>query len=83
NLHSILQLPKPTQHFLTHLHPQYQSFQHLLTNPSPNLRTKINHIFKHKLSHQEINHLPALLYYPQEKLKLLKNNSFFIIILIS
>ncbi|WP_145411784.1 fructose-bisphosphatase class III, partial [Staphylococcus epidermidis] len=26
NLHSILQLPKPTQHFLTDLHPQYQSF---------------------------------------------------------
>ncbi|WP_145361909.1 fructose-bisphosphatase class III, partial [Staphylococcus epidermidis] len=57
-----------------HLHGQYQSFQHLLTNPSPNLPPKINHIFKHKLSHQQINHLPPLLYYPQQKLKLLKNN---------
>ncbi|WP_313959612.1 fructose-bisphosphatase class III, partial [Staphylococcus hominis] len=74
NLQSLLQLPKPTQHFLTHLHRQYKSFQHLLTNPSPNLPPKINHIFPPNISQKQIHHLPALLYYPQQKLDLIKNH---------
>ena len=38
------------------------------------MRAKINDIFKDKLSQQEINDLAALVYYPEEKLKLVKNN---------
>ncbi|MEJ7545535.1 fructose-bisphosphatase class III, partial [Staphylococcus hominis] len=34
---------------------------------------KINDIFKDKLTTKEINDLAALVYYPEEKLKLIKN----------
>ena len=37
------------------------------------MRAKINDIFKDKLSQQEINDLAVLVYYPEEKLKLVKN----------
>lgn len=36
------------------------------------MRAKINDIFEDKLSQQEINDLAALVYYPEEKLKLVK-----------
>lgn len=74
NLESILELPKGTEHFVSDLHGEYESFQHVLRNGSGNVRAKINDIFKDKLSQQEINDLAALVYYPEEKLKLIKNN---------
>ncbi|WP_124743123.1 fructose-1,6-bisphosphatase [Staphylococcus epidermidis] len=74
NLESILELPKGTEHFVSDLHGEYESFQHVLRNGSGNVRAKINDIFKDKLSKQEINDLAALVYYPEEKLKLVKNN---------
>ncbi|MCE5028894.1 fructose-1,6-bisphosphatase [Staphylococcus epidermidis] len=74
NLESILELPKGTEHFVSDLHGEYESFQHVLRNGSGNVRAKINDIFKDKLSQQEINDLAALVYYPEEKLKLVKNN---------
>lgn len=74
NLESILELPKGTEHFVSDLHGEYESFQHVLRNGSGNVRAKINDIFKDKLSQQEINDLAALIYYPEEKLKLVKNN---------
>ena len=74
NLESILELPKGTEHFVSDLHGEYESFQHVLRNGSGNVRAKINDIFEDKLSQQEINDLAALVYYPEEKLKLEKNN---------
>ena len=74
NLESILELPKGTEHFVSDLHGEYESFQHVLRNGSGNVRAKINDIFKDKLSQQEIKDLAALVYYPEEKLKLVKNN---------
>ncbi|MBU5272107.1 fructose-bisphosphatase class III [Staphylococcus caprae] len=74
NLESILELPKGTEHFVSDLHGEYESFQHVLRNGSGNVRAKINDIFEDKLSQQEINDLAALVYYPEEKLKLVKNN---------
>lgn len=74
NLESILELPKGTEHFVSDLHGEYESFQHVLRNGSGNVRAKINDIFKDELSQQEINDLAALVYYPEEKLKLVKNN---------
>lgn len=66
NLESILELPKGTEHFVSDLHGEYESFQHVLRNGSGNVRAKINDIFKDKLSQQEINDLAALVYYPEE-----------------
>lgn len=73
NLESILELPKGTEHFVSDLHGEYESFQHVLRNGSGNVRAKINDIFGKTLSEKEINDLAALVYYPEDKLKLVKN----------
>lgn len=73
NLESILELPKGTEHFVSDLHGEFHSFQHVLRNGSGNVRSKINDIFKDKLSEEEINEFSALVYYPEEKLNLVKN----------
>ncbi|MCD9067371.1 fructose-1,6-bisphosphatase [Staphylococcus pasteuri] len=73
NLDSILELPKGTEHFLSDLHGEYESFQHVLRNGSGNVRAKINDIFGNMLNEKEINDLAALVYYPEDKLKLVKN----------
>ncbi|MCT1926454.1 fructose-1,6-bisphosphatase [Staphylococcus pasteuri] len=73
NLESILELPKGTEHFVSDLHGEYESFQHVLRNGSGNVRAKINDIFGNTLNEKEINDLAALVYYPEDKLKLVKN----------
>lgn len=73
NLESIMELPKGTEHFVSDLHGEYHAFQHVLRNGSGNVRAKINDIFKDRLSEDEISSLAALVYYPEEKLKLIKN----------
>ncbi|MEB6612913.1 fructose-1,6-bisphosphatase [Staphylococcus pasteuri] len=73
NLESILELPKGTEHFVSDLHGEYESFQHVLRNGSGNVRAKINDIFGNTLNEKEINDLAALVYYPKDKLKLVKN----------
>ena len=73
NLESIMELPKGTEHFVSDLHGEYHAFQHVLRNGSGNVRAKINDIFKNRLSEDEISSLAALVYYPEEKLKLIKN----------
>lgn len=73
NLESILDLPKGTEHFVSDLHGEYQAFQHVLRNGSGKVREKINDIFKGILSEEEINDFAALVYYPEDKLKLIKN----------
>lgn len=74
SLESILELPKGTEHFVSDLHGEYESFQHVLRNGSGNVRAKINDLFAKSLSQKEIDELAALVYYPEEKLKLVKNN---------
>lgn len=73
NLESILELPKGTEHFVSDLHGEFQSFQHVLRNGSGNVKVKIDDIFKDQLSDSELSELAALVYYPEEKLKLIKN----------
>ncbi|GGI42647.1 fructose-1,6-bisphosphatase [Mammaliicoccus stepanovicii] len=73
NLESILDLPKGTEHFVSDLHGEYHAFQHVLRNGSGNVRAKINDIFKETHSEEHISELAALVYYPEEKLKLIKN----------
>ncbi|TRM00118.1 fructose-1,6-bisphosphatase [Staphylococcus hominis] len=74
NLESVLELPKGTEHFVSDLHGEYKSFQHVLRNGSGNVRAKINDIFSGNISQKEIDDLAALVYYPEEKLKLIKND---------
>lgn len=74
NLESVLELPKGTEHFVSDLHGEFDAFQHVLRNGSGNVRAKINDIFKGQLTTQEINEFAALVYYPEDKLKLVKSH---------
>ncbi|RKL66574.1 fructose-bisphosphatase class III [Salipaludibacillus neizhouensis] len=73
NLEAILNLPKGTEHFVSDLHGEFHAFQHVLRNGSGNVKTKINDLLKDELSDDEINEFATLVYYPEEKLKLIKN----------
>ncbi|WP_028400601.1 fructose-1,6-bisphosphatase [Ectobacillus panaciterrae] len=74
NLEAILNLPKGTEHFVSDLHGEYQAFQHVLRNGSGNVKEKIKDLFKDVLSEKEINEFATLVYYPEEKLQLIKDN---------
>ena len=73
NLEAILDLPKGTEHFVSDLHGEYQAFQHVLRNGSGKVKEKIRDIFKHELSEEEINEFATLVYYPEEKLQLIRD----------
>lgn len=72
NLQAILNLPKGTEHFLADLHGEYKSFQHVLKNASGNIKRKVNEIFGNELRETEKKELCTLIYYPEEKLELVK-----------
>ncbi|UHA58504.1 fructose-1,6-bisphosphatase [Metabacillus litoralis] len=74
NLEAILNLPKGTEHFVSDLHGEYQAFQHVLRNGSGKVKEKIEDIFKKVLTEKEIKEFATLVYYPEEKLKLIKND---------
>lgn len=74
NLEAILNLPKGTEHFVSDLHGEYQAFQHVLRNGSGKVKEKINDLFSDVLSEEEITEFATLVYYPEEKLQLIKNN---------
>ena len=60
NLQSILNLPKGTEHFLSDIHGEYESFSHVLRNGSGAVRKKIDDVFGHTLGtndKSELNHL--------------------------
>ncbi|MGP4062178.1 fructose-1,6-bisphosphatase [Halobacillus sp. H74] len=73
NLKAILNLPKGTEHFVSDLHGEYQAFQHVLRNGSGRVKEKITDLFNDELSEKEINEFATMVYYPEEKIKLMKN----------
>ncbi len=72
NLEAILNLPKGTEHFLTDLHGEYEAFQHVLKNASGVVRRKVEDLFVHTLRESERRDLCTLIYYPEQKLELIK-----------
>lgn len=72
NLEAILNLPKGTEHFLTDIHGEYEAFQHVLKNASGTVKRKVNEIFGNSLREADKKNLCTLIYYPQEKLELVK-----------
>lgn len=68
NLRAILNLPKGTEHFLSDLHGEAETFFHLLRNASGVIRTKIEQVFGDTLSEEEKKRLALLIYYPEEQL---------------
>lgn len=73
NLEAILNLPKGTEHFLTDIHGEYEAFQHVLKNGSGTVKRKVNEIFSNTLRQNEKKELCTLIYYPEQKLELVKN----------
>ena len=72
NLEAILNLPKGTEHFLADLHGEYEAFQHVLRNASGAIKRKVNEIFGNTLRENEKKELCTLIYYPEQKLDLVK-----------
>lgn len=73
NLEAILNLPKGTEHFLADLHGEYEAFQHVLRNASGAIKRKVNEIFGNTLREAEKKELCTLIYYPEQKLQLVKS----------
>lgn len=72
NLQSILNLPKGTEHFITDIHGEYEAFSHVLRNGSGAVKKKIDDVFGHTLGRAEKKGLATLIYYPREKIDLVK-----------
>ena len=72
NLEAIMNLPKGTEHFLTDLHGEYEAFLHVLKNASGTVKRKVNEIFGNTLREVDKKNLCTLIYYPKEKLRLVK-----------
>ena len=72
NLEAILNLPKGTEHFLSDLHGEDQAFRHVLKNASGAVKRKVNEIFGISMREAEKKELCTLIYYPEEKLELIK-----------
>ncbi len=73
NLKAILHLPKATEHFISDVHGEYETFKHVLSNGSGVIRSRIDEIFTNRLALKERQFLAALIYYPQERLKFVKS----------
>lgn len=71
NLQAILNLPKGTEHFVSDLHGEYDAFCHIINNCSGVIREKVDIVFQN-LYESEKADLCTLVYYPHEKLELLK-----------
>ncbi len=72
NLQSILNLPKGTEHFMTDVHGENEQFIHVLRNGSGSVKRKIDEEFGNTLSEKDKKMLATLIYYPEEKLELIK-----------
>ena len=72
NLQSIMNLPKGTEHFLTDIHGEYEQFNHVLKNGSGSVRRKIDEEFGNTLSKKDKKSLATLIYYPNEKLDIVR-----------
>ena len=72
NLEAILNLPKGTEHFLADLHGEHEAFIHVLKNASGNIKRKVSEIFGNTIREAEKKELCTLIYYPEQKLELIK-----------
>ena len=72
NLQAILNLPKGTELFLSDIHGEYEAFIHILNNGSGIIKSKIESIFDKTLTEEDRKDLATLIYYPEEKLNLIK-----------
>lgn len=73
NLQAILNLPKGTELFMSDIHGEYEAFIHILNNGSGIIKSKIESIYEKTMTKAEMKELATLIYYPEEKLNLIKS----------
>ena len=73
NLSAILNLPKGTEHFMSDVHGEYEAFMHILNNCSGVVREHVDEIFGDTLTFDEKGELCTLIYYPHEKIELVRS----------
>lgn len=72
NLQAILNLPKATEHFISDIHGEYESFTHMLRNASGVIKRKIDDVFLNTLTEKQKSELSTIVYYPEEKLNIIE-----------
>ena len=72
-LQSRLSLPKGTEHFMSDLHGEYDLFFHIINNCSGVIHEKVDGCFGVRLTTEEKAEFCTLIYYPEEKIKLMKS----------
>lgn len=71
-LKAILNLARPTEHFMSDLHGEYESFFHILNNYSGVIKEKVDYLFSEEMSTSQKAEFCTLIYYPKEKILNLK-----------
>ncbi len=74
-LQSRQKLPKLTEHFMSDIHGEYESFLHILKNASGVIKDKITSIYGRTLSKHAREILATLIYYPEQKLEIIKQET--------
>lgn len=72
-LQSRQKLPKLTEHFMSDIHGEYESFLHIVKNASGVIKDKITSIYGYTLSESDRDILATLIYYPEQKLEIIKS----------
>ena len=67
-LKAILNLARPTEHFMSDLHGEYESFFHILNNCSGVIKEKVDYLFSEEMSTSQKAEFCTLIYYPKEKM---------------
>ena len=57
---------------MSDIHGEYDAFSHVLRNGSGAVRKKIDDVFGHTLSNSDKRSLATLIYYPKEKMEVVK-----------
>lgn len=69
-LRAILNLPKPTEHFMSDIHGEHEAFLHILNSGSGEVKEKLEELFGNSMTQRDRSDLATLIYYPGPKLAL-------------
>lgn len=72
NLRAILGLPCGTEHFVSDIHGELEAFVHIMNNCSGVIRERVSTLFGDELDERTQADLCTLIYYPDEKLDLMR-----------
>ena len=74
-LQAILNLPKPTEHFMSDIHGEHEAFLHILNSGSGEVKEKLEELFGNSMTQRDRNDLATLIYYPTSKLALVADET--------